>query len=357
MKKKTTKKMMSKILKTSDKEFIIGQFDKRFANDKYELLFNTQTGFEALRGINGHPDPFQLEFPSMLDVGIMGHCKNNCEICYQGHAYEDNMTLDNFKKIIDQAKYHTNQVALGGRGDPNLHENFKEILEYCRENNVVPNYTTSGNSLTDEQIKISKICGAVAVSDYRKDYSYSALQRLTDAKIKTNLHFVLTKHTYEDALKIIYGHNPWRTNGNQDSLFDINKLNAVVFLLFKPQGKALDLIDFNPTPNQLKTFSELVIKPSCKVKVGMDSCLVNHVLQYVEMSDMQKMSVDSCESSRMSVYISPSMHLIPCSFADHEKCGVSLKKKSIFKVWNNAPEFKRFRKILKKNPYTCPAGF
>jgi len=165
MKKKTIKSMMTKLLKTSGNNFIIREFDKRFANDKYELLFNTQTGFEALRGINGHPDPFQLEFPSMLDVGIMGHCLNNCEICYQGRAYEDNMTLDNFKKIIDEAKYHTNQVALGGRGDPNLHENFKEILEYCRENNVVPNYTTSGNNLTDEQIEVSKLCGAVAVSE------------------------------------------------------------------------------------------------------------------------------------------------------------------------------------------------
>ncbi len=164
MKKKPTK-MITKILKTSDKSFMIGQFDKRFANNKYELLFNSQTGFEVLRGINGNSDPFQLEFLSMLDVGIMGHCINKCEICYQGRKYEDNMTLDNFKKIIDESKYHANQVALGGRGDPNLHENFKEILEYCRENNVTPNYTTSGNNLTDEQIEISKLCGAVAVSE------------------------------------------------------------------------------------------------------------------------------------------------------------------------------------------------
>ncbi len=184
-----------------------------------------------------------------------------------------------------------------------------------------------------------------------RPYTYKALKMLIDAKIKTNIHFVYSKLTHKRAIDILKGKDVW--NGK----VELEKLNAIIFLLFKPQGNGKLLTNWIPSYSMIKEFSELIIKPSCKVKVGMDSCLVNHVLQYVEMDDMQKMSVDSCESSRMSVYISPSMHLIPCSFADHEKCGVSLKKKSIFKVWNTAPEFKRFRKILKKNPYTCPAGF
>ena len=31
---------------------IFGVFDKEFKNNDYELLFNTKTGFEVLRGIN-----------------------------------------------------------------------------------------------------------------------------------------------------------------------------------------------------------------------------------------------------------------------------------------------------------------
>ena len=138
---------------------------KIIKTDRYVIIFNPKTGQEISSGINGNDDPFSLDYPSLIDIGIMGHCKNNCEICYQGNKDKPNMTLDNFKKIIDESKDHITQVALGGKGDPNLHENFKEILEYCRLNNVVPNYTTSGNSLTDEQVKISKeFCGAVAVS-------------------------------------------------------------------------------------------------------------------------------------------------------------------------------------------------
>lgn len=140
-------------------------FTKIIKENEYIILFNRFSGFEVLSGIDGNPDPFILKAPSMIDIGIMGHCENNCNICYQGNTNQPNMTLDDFKSIIDQCKSHINQVALGGKGDPNKHENFKEILEYCVKNNVVPNYTTSGNNLTDEEVEITrKWCGAVAVS-------------------------------------------------------------------------------------------------------------------------------------------------------------------------------------------------
>ena len=142
---------------------IVGQFDKSFENKDYEVHFNTETGVEVLKGKDGK-DPFKTELPLLFDVGIMGYCLNSCPFCYQGNKTEPHMTLENFKIIIDQVKHHTNQVALGGRGDPNLHPQFKEIVEYSRNNGVVPNYTTSGINLTSEQIEISKLCGAVAVS-------------------------------------------------------------------------------------------------------------------------------------------------------------------------------------------------
>jgi MoaA/NifB/PqqE/SkfB family radical SAM enzyme len=147
-------------------------FDKVFKNSNYEIFFASSSGLEIMRGVNGKEDPFSLYLPSLLDVGIMGHCKNKCSFCYQGHSNRPNMNIEDFKSIIDQVKHHTNQVALGGRGDPNQHENFEEIISYARKNEVVPNYTTSGIDLTDEQIEISKMCGAVAVSDYEQSYTY-----------------------------------------------------------------------------------------------------------------------------------------------------------------------------------------
>lgn len=352
---------MKQVVIKSGSNVIMGDFDKEFKNDRYHLLFNTQTGYEVLYGRDQNPDPFFLDLPSMCDIGIMGHCHNKCGICYQGNEKQPHMRLRDFKRIIDEVKHHTNQVALGGRGDPNLHPKFKEIIEYCRENNVVPNYTTSGKSLTDEHIEISKLCGAVAVSSYGKSFTFQAIQRFIEAGIKTNIHFVLTKGSFFDAISLLYGYNPWPVYKSRynykTTKVDLEKINAVVFLLFKPHGRGANKEFLCPSLYQMKIFSELITSAKCSFKVGMDSCLVNHVIKHVEIPEHQMIALDTCESSRMSTYITPDMKLVPCSFADHEKMGVDLKQRSIEDAWNNSKPFRKFRRILKQNPNCCPAGY
>jgi MoaA/NifB/PqqE/SkfB family radical SAM enzyme len=332
-------------------------YDKYFTNDAYEVYFDSESGIEVLRGCKGKLDPFATDLPLMCDVGIMGHCENKCQFCYQGYESEDNMTLEDFKTIIDQVKHHTNQVALGGRGDPNLHLNFKEIVEYARNNDVVPNYTTSGIGLTDEQVEISKMCGAVAVSDYETPYTYDALDKFMKANIKTNIHMVLSRPNMSKSVKILYGYNPWKKYYLGKSSVDIEKLNAVVFLLFKPQGEGANHRDMILTDLNIQTIADLIIESRCKFKVGMDSCLVNHVIQRANISKKQQLTLDTCESARMSVYISPSMKMMPCSFANKDM-GVQIdKKNNIQTIWQKSKPFKRFRKSLKINRFVCPAGF
>ena len=68
--------MQTAVLKEGN-TVIIGQFDKFFENDKYEVHFNTETGLEVLKG-KDDTDPFQTELPLLIDVGIMGSCENSC---------------------------------------------------------------------------------------------------------------------------------------------------------------------------------------------------------------------------------------------------------------------------------------
>jgi MoaA/NifB/PqqE/SkfB family radical SAM enzyme len=331
---------------------------KVFSNKKYRIIFEMETGTEIISGIKGSPDPFCLDLPALLDIGIMGTCDRKCAFCYQGHINKPNMKLNDFKLIIDQVKHHVNQVALGGRGDPNKHENFKEILEYCRKNNVIPNYTTSGLNLTNEEIEISKLCGAVAVSDYSQDYTFDAVNRFISSKIKTNIHKIFSKATYSECLQIVSGYNPWVVQEAQKGLkskINIKKLNAVIFLLFKPQGAGKN-IDLVPTSYQIKRFSELVFKSRSKCKVGMDSCLVNHAIKYVELTPVQKMSVDTCEGARMSAYITPDLKFMPCSFAN-VNTAVQITGNNIKELWDNGNPFKNFRNVLSKTPGSCPIEF
>lgn len=323
-------------------------FTKQFKNDDYLLLFNENTGFEVLQGVNGKADPFYLELPSLLDIGIMGSCKNKCNFCYQGNFTEPNMKFEDFRSIIDQTKHHVNQVALGGRGDPNKHENFKEILEYCRNNKVVPNYTTSGIDLTDEEVEASKLCGAIGVSYYGKEYTFNALKKFQDAGIRLAIHLIYTKNTHNKVMDILNGKDVWNKR------IDLDKLFSVLFLLFKPQGSGKSL-DWMPTDAQLKEFAEIVFKPKSKFMIGVDSCLVNHILKYTQPDKLQAMSIDTCEGTRQSGYITPDMHMMPCSFADRSKYSVKItSSNNIYNIWNKSFLFKRFRNLLYKNPMKCP---
>ena len=63
----------------------------------------------------------------------------------------------------------SHNCALGGRGDPDMHENFEEIIKFSAEHHITPNFTTSGLGMTPEKAALcKKYCGAVACSQYAR---------------------------------------------------------------------------------------------------------------------------------------------------------------------------------------------
>ena len=150
--------------------------DKKY---RFKSAFDTETGAYVRTGVldeNGKDtgeDPFMASYPHLIDVGIMGHCIHGktglCAKagigCYQSGMLveQPNMSVEDFRWIAEQSKGRCNQFALGGRGDPDQHEYFEEILQICRENMLVPNFTTSGYGMTPEIAKLT--AGLVSVGE------------------------------------------------------------------------------------------------------------------------------------------------------------------------------------------------
>jgi radical SAM protein with 4Fe4S-binding SPASM domain len=161
---------------------------KTYLDKKYNFkeIFDTRTGMYVRSGVldeNGkdtNVDPFMRSFPGLIDIGVMSSCTHGrtglCAKagiqCYQNglNQFGPNMTLENYKRIIDEGeKNGLFQVALGGRGDPDMHENFEDIIRYSAEHHITPNFTTSGLGMTPEKAAIcKKYCGAVACSQYSR---------------------------------------------------------------------------------------------------------------------------------------------------------------------------------------------
>lgn len=356
---------------------IVCKYDKQ---NKFLSTFNTETGkymrtgILSLDSINDDPatmsfaqliktdtnvDPFMTAFPELIDVGIMGHCvhgssglcKKSGVQCYQNglHTHQPNMGLVNFKRIADECKGKTYQFALGGRGDVDQHENFEEILKYCRESNIVPNFTSSGFGFTKEIVDIcKKYCGAVAISWYRQQHTLDAIQMLTDAGVKTNIHYVLGKNSIDEAIEHL-----------KNNSFP-KGINAIIFLLHKPVGLGQQSNVLDITDPRVSEFFKRIDGYETDFKIGFDSCSVPGILNYTE--NIAPESIDTCEGGRWSCYITSDMIMLPCSFDNQDlRWAYDISNDTIENAWNSSL-FESFREHFRnscsgcKNQNECRGG-
>lgn len=318
----------------------------------YKYAFDTETGAYIRTGIldeNGADtdvDPFMASFPHLIDVGVMGHCIHGktglCAKagigCYQSGLLveQPNMTTENFRWIAEQCSGRCNQLALGGRGDPDQHERFEELLKISREYNLVPNFTTSGYGMTPKIAAVCKqYCGAVAVSWYRSEYTLRAIEMLLNAGVKINIHYVLGNNSIDEAIDRLK--NDEFPKG----------VNAVIFLLHKPagQGTRANVLDYSD--HRVNEFFAQV-DAAHPFKVGMDSCTVPGAINCCKHILFE--SLDTCEGGRFSCYIGADMTMVPCSFDQQKRYEVSLREMSIEQAWNSEP-FERFRNKMRS---ACP---
>ena len=318
-------------------------------------LFNEDNGTLIRSETNGI-DPTMRSFPELLDVGIMGHCSNGayCQAagidCYQQGTKLDtpHMSTQDFELIARQASGKTFQIALGGAGDPNKHPELEEILKICRYYHIVPNLTTSGFQLSDKEISIiKKYCGAVAVSWYSRLINgiesnfatIDAIQRLVSAGCTTNIHFVVSNDTLDEAILRL----------EEDRFPD--QVNAVVFILYKPVGFGIKKKVVSAEDVRLIRFFELISKKH-PFQIGFDTCFTPAILRWTK--SISYASIDACEAATFSMYIDSTLNCYPCSFGIwNETNPESLHKKTLRDIWNEK-QFASYRERKKEKCALCP---
>ncbi len=326
--------------------------DRRY---RFRSAFDMETGAYVRTGIlddEGHDtgvDPFMASFPHLIDVGVMGSCAHGktglCVRagigCYQSGltVEQPDMSVEDFRWICEQCSRRCNQLALGGRGDPDQHAHFEELLRISRENLLVPNFTTSGYGLTPELAALcGRYCGAVAVSWYRSPYTLAAIQMLLGAGVRANVHYVLGNNSIDEALERLE-HDDFPEG-----------INAVIFLLHKPagQGSAGNVLTVDDP--RVAAFFAQVDRPH-RFKVGMDSCCVPGAVNHC--ANIAPESLDTCEGGRFSCYVGPDLVMAPCSFDQRRRYGVQLgEDMDIARAWNSEP-FEAFRAHLRGACPTC----
>ena len=141
----------------------------------YDALW---VNLKTIRFGEGKAKPLPPEGCEFYDVGINTKCNAECPFCYvsathRGINYPDIcetwvkwMSKSFWEKDCNGYKITTAplQIAIGSTGEATIHPEFCEFLETVYNTGVVPNYTTNGITIANDDELSEKIL------DYTKRY-------------------------------------------------------------------------------------------------------------------------------------------------------------------------------------------
>lgn len=89
-------------------------------------------------------------------IEITNICNLNCPFCYKSKKSKTMLTLDKFKLVLDKIKPYTKYIYLHVLGEPLIHPQVNEMINYAFENGFYVNITTNGyliNNLTTNKFR------------------------------------------------------------------------------------------------------------------------------------------------------------------------------------------------------------
>ena len=155
-----------------------------------------------------------LGYPPYLLIEPVSTCNLRCPFCFQTDKsftkkpYMGVIDFDFFKKIIDQAdKLETGAITIASRGEPTMHKQYIEMLEYInqKENIFEIKTNTNGTYLTEKMchaIFKNNVTQIVISSDHyiKKDYERLRLGSNFEKVVKNvDMLFNIRKKFYPDS--------------------------------------------------------------------------------------------------------------------------------------------------------------
>ena len=316
---------------------------KKMTSPLANYIFNKKDGTMLTWGEDKDKEASRFPAPTILDIEITTICKGGCPFCYKSNTSNGkNMSLENFKHILDIFPRTLTQIAFGADADLTANPDLWKMMEYAREKSIVPNITAAW---FDEETadKLAKYCGAVALSRYEhsKDKCYDSVKMLTDRGMsQVNMHFMLAEETYQQCLNTL---DEIATDER------LKKLNAFVILSLKAKGRG---VGFHKCSQE--HFNEIVNKAQdLDIRLGFDSCSSAKALEAFYFDENIEKCIISCEAARESSYINVDGKYFPCSFCEGTKgweegldvLSCSNEEDFIEKIWNDPATLKFMEKL------------
>ena len=107
-------------------------------------------------------------------IEITNACNLNCSFCIKNKRKINYITLENYKFIINKIKPYTKEIYLHILGEPLLHPNINEFIEYAQNQDLLVNITTNGYLITNLNTnKIHRL--NISLHSYNENYKKKAM--------------------------------------------------------------------------------------------------------------------------------------------------------------------------------------
>ena len=129
-------------------------------NEEFDIYENKEY-LEYRKNWNEYPKQgFVSGYPISLDINVTNRCNLKCIMCRRTKFAErgeeekpEDIDLKLYKDIIDEsAKEGVFAVHITGDGEPLLHENIIEIIEYAGRKNILDIFMSTNATLLDEDM-------------------------------------------------------------------------------------------------------------------------------------------------------------------------------------------------------------
>ena len=135
---------------------------------------------------------------SKIYVEITNYCNLHCSFCNVDKLPKKEMSIDEFKIVIDKIKDYTDNIYLHVKGEPLLHSMIDEILSICDEQRINVRITTNGTLLKlKKDILIKHSIKQINVSLHSENFDKNYFQNVFHAcdelsKITTIIYRIWT---------------------------------------------------------------------------------------------------------------------------------------------------------------------
>lgn len=128
---------------------------------------------------------------------ITNNCNLSCDFCIKNDRKKEFLSFEEFKKIICKLKKYTDHLYFHVLGEPFLHPNINEFVDYSKENDMKVNITTNGylvNKIKTKNIRQLNISLHSFSSKYNKnidEYLFDIFEKVDEIKENTYISYRL----------------------------------------------------------------------------------------------------------------------------------------------------------------------